>query len=71
MRLKTLEWSPGPLSVELKKASFFFHPQRFPKGTVEFDCALIMRRVPHEWHEIKEAPRLERHPGRPLASACV
>jgi hypothetical protein len=22
----------------------------FPKGSVEFDCALLMRGIEHEWH---------------------
>jgi hypothetical protein len=23
---------------------------RFPRGSVEFDSALLMRRIEHEWH---------------------
>src|SRR5262249_349586 len=61
MRLKTLQWSPAPLRVELMKASFLFSSGRFPKSAIDFDCGLIMRRVEHEWHEIREAPELGRH----------
>ena len=25
-------------------------PSLFPKGSIEFDCALLMRGIRHEWH---------------------
>jgi len=28
-------------------SSFF---ERFPASSVAFDCALVMRDIPHEWH---------------------
>jgi len=59
MQLKTLQWSLTNLGVQLENSSFYFNPSRFPAGSVEFDCGLIMRRVPHEWHEIQEAPEME------------
>lgn len=70
MRLKTLEWSPKPLKIDLRKASFLFNSGRSPYDTVDFDCGLIMRRVPHEWHEIKEPPEAARYPGFPFGSAA-
>jgi len=60
MQLKTLRWSMGSLAVELRKAAFYRNPLRFPAGSVEFDCGLIMRAAPHEWHEVREVPELER-----------
>ena len=39
-----------PLAVEEFEASFFADGTRFPVGSLEFDGALIMRDVPHEWH---------------------
>lgn len=57
MELRTSQWSLSPLTVRLKKVSFFCDSSRFPEGSVEFDCGLLMRAVPHEWHEIKESPQ--------------
>lgn len=59
MQLKTMQWSLTALAVQLEASSFYFNPSRFPSGSIEFDCGLIMRRVPHEWHEIKEIPEVE------------
>ncbi len=30
-------------------SSYFADERRFPKGSVEFDCALLMRDIPHAW----------------------
>src|SRR6266853_919260 len=59
MQLKISQWSVRPLAVQLKKAAFYSKPSRFPEGSIEFDCCLIMRAVPHEWHQIKQHPELE------------
>jgi len=59
MQLRTLQWSLTPLTVQLENSSFYFNLSRFPAGSIDFDCGLIMRRVPHEWHEIHEAPEME------------
>ena len=62
MKLKTLRWSLTPLAVQLNQAAFYFNQACFPKGSVEFDCGLMMRSVPHEWHEIKECPAADAIP---------
>ena len=31
-------------------STYFADESAFPKGTVTFDCALIMRNIAHEWH---------------------
>jgi hypothetical protein len=49
--LRTLGWRVRPLSVTSACSSFFSDPERFPKGSIEFDHGLIMRDVPHEWHQ--------------------
>jgi hypothetical protein len=54
MELKISQWSVKPLTVQLKNAAFYSRSSRFPKGSVEFDCGLLMRAVPHEWHQIKD-----------------
>jgi len=58
MQLKILQWDLKPLDVRLQKAAFYSNPFRFPQGSVEFDCGLMMRAIPHEWHQIREVPEL-------------
>jgi len=48
--LKTKEWKVKPLKVEGVKSSFYDDKSLFPEGTIEFDHALIMEDVEHEWH---------------------
>lgn len=50
LELKTSTWGVRPLEVERIESSFFDDPQRFPSGAAEFDCALLMQDVDHEWH---------------------
>jgi Uncharacterized conserved protein (COG2071) len=59
MELKISQWSLSPLEVELKRTAFFSNPSGFPAGSIEFDCGLVMRAIPHEWHEIRDVPELE------------
>lgn len=48
LTLSTRAWKVEPLHVTRVESSFFEDPQRFPAGSAEFDCALLMRNVPHE-----------------------
>ncbi len=48
--LKTRHWSVKPLRVERLFSSYFDDAQLFPKGSVEFDHALFMENIDHEWH---------------------
>lgn len=50
MELRTQEWRVEPLDVEEVHSSYFNDPARFPPGSVELDCALVMRNIAHEWH---------------------
>ncbi len=50
LELRTWDWSVAPLAVTSAASSFFEDRALFPAGSVEFDCALLMRRVAHEWH---------------------
>jgi Uncharacterized conserved protein (COG2071) len=52
--LRTRSWSVKPLEVERAYSSFFADPERFPAGSIRFDCALIMRDVAHEWEAASE-----------------
>lgn len=42
-------WQVTPLDVSKVESSFFDDRSRFPAGTAEFDCALLMRGIRHEW----------------------
>lgn len=50
LKLDTKEWRIKPLTVKSVYSSYFSDEVRFPKGSIEFDNALIMRDVAHEWH---------------------
>lgn len=49
LKLMTKTWSIAPLAVEHVFSSWFADGEKFPKGSVEFDCALIMRDIEHQW----------------------
>jgi hypothetical protein len=50
LELRSLRWKMEPLSVESIKSNFFDDKRLFPAGSAEFDCALLMRGIQHEWH---------------------
>jgi hypothetical protein len=50
LELRSLDWRVEPLAVERVYSSFFSNEETFPKGSVRFDCALLMRGIKHEWH---------------------
>ncbi|HYJ89347.1 MAG TPA: DUF2071 domain-containing protein, partial [Pyrinomonadaceae bacterium] len=54
LRLKTKEWLVQPLSVRRVHSSYFSDKEKFPNGSIEFDNALIMRNVDHEWHSVDD-----------------
>lgn len=58
LQLKTLQWNMTPLDVESQYSAFYSDPQRFPAGSIEFDCGLLMRGIPHEWHPLTDIPEL-------------
>lgn len=49
MVLETEEWSVQPFEVATVWSSYFEDRARFPLGSVEFDHALVMRDLQHEW----------------------
>ncbi|MDB6065141.1 MAG: hypothetical protein JWR26_1349 [Pedosphaera sp.] len=50
MVLKTKTWRVEALEVEHVYSSYFGDEKKFPRGSVDFDCALLMRDIEHEWH---------------------
>jgi Uncharacterized conserved protein (COG2071) len=58
MRVKTRQWAMSPLVAADVRAAFYEAPSRFPPGSIAFDGAVVMRGIPHEWHELSEVPEL-------------
>lgn len=50
LELYTEEWHMEPLHVDHVESTYFDNPNEFPPGTVEFDSAILMRNIQHEWH---------------------
>jgi len=52
LRLSTRAWRIEPLDVDWVVSSYYADRRRFPPGSVEYDCSLLMRDIPHEWQPI-------------------
>jgi len=50
LELRCHDWHVEPLEAEEARSSFFEDESFFPKRSIEFDCALLMRRIKHEWY---------------------
>lgn len=49
MELHSLSWAVSALAIDDAQSCFFDDQQRFPPGSAELDCALLMRGIEHEW----------------------
>jgi len=49
LKLITPSWRVEPLAVSEVHSSWLEDPARFPAGSVDFDCALVMRDIAHRW----------------------
>jgi hypothetical protein len=58
LQLQTYKWVLKPLEVQDLHSSFYENESVFPKGTIQFDNALLMTRVEHEWKSLKDKPAL-------------
>jgi hypothetical protein len=54
LNLKTRQWQVEPLELKTIYSSYFSDEQKFPKSSIEFDHALIMKNVAHEWHSAED-----------------
>ena len=54
LNLHVRNWQVAPLEVESVFSSYFADEKAFPAGSVEFDCALLMRNIAHEWSAAPE-----------------
>jgi Uncharacterized conserved protein (COG2071) len=50
LELRTANWSVHPLAVSKVFSSFFEANPLIGTGEAEFDCALLMRDIEHQWH---------------------
>jgi hypothetical protein len=53
LELRTQRWNVVPFEVRELRSSFFEETEVFADGSAEFDNALLMRDIPHEWHAIR------------------
>jgi Uncharacterized conserved protein (COG2071). len=51
VELRVRDWQVEPMEISEVHSSFFEDQRMFPRGTVEFDHCLLMRDIPHEWHQ--------------------
>ena len=54
LNLKTKQWQVAPLAVGTVHSSYFSDKTKFPEGSIEFDHALLMKNVAHEWHSAED-----------------
>lgn len=52
IRLETHHWKVRSLAVTDVESTFFDDTAVFSPGSATFDHALIMRDIPHDWHEV-------------------
>jgi len=50
LEMKCRNWEAEALEVEEARSSFFDDRSLFPRGSIELDCALLMRGIDHQWH---------------------
>lgn len=53
LRLQTYKWEVSPLEVSQVSSSFFEDTSLFKAGDVQFDNALLMSRIEHEWRTLQ------------------
>lgn len=50
LELRCRDWRVEALQINKIESSYFDDPSRFPADSIQFDCALLMRSIEHEWH---------------------
>lgn len=53
LELQCTNWKVEPLQVTRAQSSFFDANPRFPPGSAELDCALLMRAIRHKWYVLE------------------
>ena len=57
LKLEAYNWKVRPLEVSRVHSSFYEDESVFPKGSVQFDNALLMTQVEHEWQTVSNKPK--------------
>lgn len=52
LALHTTAWRVDPAKVVNAESSFFSDASAFPAGSIDLDCALVMRRIPVTWQPL-------------------
>lgn len=50
LELRSFDWRVQAMDVLRIESSYFSDPALFPRGSAEFDCALLMNSIEHQWH---------------------
>lgn len=50
LELQCDDWHVESLDLDSIESSYFDDTSLFPPGSVQFDCALLMRGIDHQWH---------------------
>ncbi|MFI1235831.1 DUF2071 domain-containing protein [Nocardia salmonicida] len=53
LELRTDAWQVEPVDIRSVRSTIFDDPDRFPPGSAELDCALLMRQVPVTWRPLR------------------
>ena len=61
MELRCRSWDVAPLEMEEVRSSYYDDPAVFPKGSIHYDCTLLMRGIAHEWHGQRDLCCAEHH----------
>ncbi len=54
LELRTKAWAIEPAVIRSVKSSVYDDAAQFPAGSISLDSALVMRRVPVEWHGVED-----------------
>lgn len=54
LELRCDTWDVQPLAVDYVRSSYFDDEKIFPRGSIEFDNALLMRGVEHHWRGLPD-----------------
>lgn len=69
LELRIRGWHVAPLDVSVCESSYFDNRSIFPEGSVEFDNALLMTGIEHEWHGREPLSCAPSHSAVPRVSA--
>ncbi len=53
LKLRTYTWKVQTLAVTELRSSFFENKAIFPEGSIQFDNALLMKNIEHEWRSLE------------------